>query len=71
MIWPVKGLSLTLNLTSINKFIGTLIAQEVDRIEHPRYYLVDHFEMLRWIIPRLSAINLCLYFQLNSFAITY
>lgn len=46
MISPVKNLPLTLYLTSINKSIGALLAQEVGggvggggAFEHPIYYL--------------------------------
>lgn len=39
MVSPVKGLPLTLYLTSTNKLNGALLAQEVDGIEKPVYYL--------------------------------
>lgn len=38
MMPSVKGLPLTLYLTSINK-VGTLLAQELDKVEHPVYCL--------------------------------
>lgn len=39
MVSPIKGLPKTLYLTSINKSIGVLLAQEVDGTEKPIYYL--------------------------------
>lgn len=64
MISPVKHLPLTLHLTFIDKSIGTLLAQEFDKIEYPMYYLSRLFEVLRRIIPRLSTIASCLYLRL-------
>lgn len=39
MVSPTKGLPLTLYLTSTNKSIGVLLAQEVEGTEKPVYYL--------------------------------
>lgn len=39
MVLSVKGLSLTLYLTFLNKSIGALLAQEVEGINHQVYYL--------------------------------
>lgn len=39
MISPVKEVHLTLYLTSTDKSIGALLAQEVKGAEHPVYYL--------------------------------
>lgn len=36
---PVQGLSLTLYLNFNNKSFGALLAQEVEAVEHPVYYL--------------------------------
>lgn len=39
MISHVKDLSPTLYLTFTNEYIGALLAQEGEEIEHPVYYL--------------------------------
>lgn len=36
---PVKDLPLTLRLTSTKKFIGSLLAREMEGIENPLHYL--------------------------------
>lgn len=41
MVWPVRGLPLTLYLISTRKSIDALLAQEVDKVERPVYYLTE------------------------------
>lgn len=37
MISPIKSLPLTIYLTSINKFVGALLVQEVEEVDQPVY----------------------------------
>lgn len=39
MIYPVKGLLLTIYLTFTNRSTISLLAQKVEELEHPVYYL--------------------------------
>lgn len=38
MILPIKSLPLTIFLTYTNKFVGALLVDEVEWVEHPVYY---------------------------------
>lgn len=76
MISPVKGFALTLYWTSTDKFISALLAQEVEGVEHPVYYLsmslwgveMDYSSIERYY-PTLIFVTqkLCHYLLAHSF----
>lgn len=55
MISPVKGIHLTLYLTSTEKSIGALLAQEVMGLNAQYTSLVDRFEELKLATPQSNA----------------
>lgn len=57
-----KGLPLTLNLTSTNKFIGALLNQEVEGVERPVYYLSRSLEVAKLNYMRVERHRLILIF---------